>query len=204
MTKWEIEAEYADQGYRMICGADEAGAGPLAGPVYAAAVLLPFGLELPGVNDSKKLSEKKREALFLPIQRAALAWAVTSVSPEEIDAADILTARLKAMEMAIQALEPKADFALIDGNRDRGITCPHATVVKGDSRSMNIAAASILAKVSRDRYMIEMAKQYPEYQFERHKGYPTALHYEMLRRYGPCPIHRKSFLKKFYEAEGNR
>ncbi len=204
MTKWEIETEYANQGYHMICGADEAGAGPLAGPVYAAAVLLPFGLELPGVNDSKQLSEKKREALFLPIQQAALAWAVTSVSPEEIDATDILTARLKAMDMAIQALEPKADFALIDGNRDRGITCPHTTVVKGDSRSMNIAAASILAKVSRDRYMMEMAKQYPEYQFERHKGYPTALHYEMLRQYGSCPIHRKSFLKKFYEAEGVR
>lgn len=202
MTRWEIETEYAARGFHMICGADEAGAGPLAGPVYAAAVLLPFGLELPGVNDSKRLSEKRREELFEPIQEAAVAWAVTSISPEEIDATDILTARLKAMDLAIRALEPKADFALIDGNRDRGISCPHAAVVKGDSLSMNIAAASILAKVSRDRHMLEMAKQYPEYEFERHKGYPTKRHYELLRRYGPSPIHRKSFLKKFYAREG--
>ena len=204
MTRWEIEAEYAAKGYHMICGADEAGAGPLAGPVYAAAVLLPFGLELPGVNDSKQLSEKKRETLFEPIKKAAIAWAVTSISPEEIDATDILTARLKGMDLAIKALEPAADFALIDGNRDRGITCPHATVIKGDSLSMNIAAASILAKVSRDRYMMEMAELYPEYQFERHKGYPTKLHYELLRKYGPSPIHRRSFLKKFYATEGGR
>lgn len=202
MTRWEIEAEYAEKGYRMICGADEAGAGPLAGPVYAAAVLLPFGLELPGVNDSKQLSEKKREALFEPIQEAAVAWAVTSISPEEIDETDILTARLKAMDLAIRKLEPKADFALVDGNRDRGITCPHITVVKGDSLSMNIAAASILAKVSRDRYMMEMAQLYPQYEFERHKGYPTKRHYELLREFGPSPIHRMSFLKKFYAAEG--
>lgn len=204
MTRWEIEAEYAAKGYHMICGADEAGAGPLAGPVYAAAVLLPFGLELPGVNDSKQLSEKKRETLFEPIKKAAIAWAVTSISPEEIDATDILTARLKGMDLAIKALEPAADFALIDGNRDRGITCPHATVIKGDSLSMNIAAASILAKVSRDRYMMKMAELYPEYQFERHKGYPTKLHYELLRKYGPSPIHRRSFLKKFYATEGGR
>ena len=202
MTRWEIEAEYAEKGYRMVCGADEAGAGPLAGPVYAAAVLLPFGLELPGVNDSKQLSEKKREALFEPIQEAAVAWAVTSISPEEIDETDILTARLKAMDLAIRKLEPKADFALVDGNRDRGITCPHITVVKGDSLSMNIAAASILAKVSRDRYMMEMAQLYPQYEFERHKGYPTKRHYELLREFGPSPIHRMSFLKKFYAAEG--
>ena len=202
MTRWEIETEYAQKGYRMICGADEAGAGPLAGPVYAAAVLLPFGLELPGVNDSKQLSEKKREALFEPIQEAAVAWAVTSISPEEIDETDILTARLKAMDLAIRELEPKADFALVDGNRDRGITCPHITVVKGDSLSMNIAAASILAKVSRDRYMMEMAQLYPRYEFERHKGYPTKRHYELLREFGPSPIHRMSFLKKFYAAGG--
>ena len=202
MTRWEIETEYAQKGYRMICGADEAGAGPLAGPVYAAAVLLPFGLELPGVNDSKQLSEKKREALFEPIQAAAVAWAVTSISPEEIDETDILTARLKAMDLAIRELEPKADFALVDGNRDRGITCPHVTVVKGDSLSMNIAAASILAKVSRDRYMMEMAQLYPRYEFERHKGYPTKRHYELLREFGPSPIHRMSFLKKFYAAGG--
>lgn len=202
MTKWEIEQEYAQHGYRMICGADEAGAGPLAGPVYAAAVLLPFGLELPGVNDSKQLSEKKREALFEPIKEAALAWAITSISPEEIDETDILTARLKAMDLAIRALEPGADFALIDGNRDRGITCPHAAVIKGDSRSMNIAAASILAKVSRDRYMVEMAERYPQYEFEQHKGYPTKRHQELILEHGPCPIHRLSFLKKLYAKAG--
>ena len=202
MNKWEIESEYRAKGYQMICGADEAGAGPLAGPVYAAAVLLPFGLELPGVNDSKQLSEKKREALFEPIKEAAIAWAVTSISPEEIDETDILAARLKAMDLAIKALEPKADFALIDGNRDKGITCPHATVIKGDSRSMNIAAASILAKVSRDRYMMEMAEKYPQYEFEKHKGYPTARHYELLQQHGPCPIYRLSFLKKFYAKLG--
>lgn len=205
MTGWEIETEYAARGFRMICGADEAGAGPLAGPVYAAAALLPFGLELPGVKDSKQLSETKREALFQPIKEAAVAWAVSWVPPEEIDATDILSARMKAMELAVRALEPQADFALIDGNRDRGkfwtITVPHATVVRGDSLSVNIAAASILAKVSRDRYMLEMAERYPEYEFERHKGYPTPRHYELLRRYGPCPIHRGSFLKKFYAAE---
>lgn len=199
MTKWELEEDFAAQGYAAICGADEAGAGPLAGPVYAAAVLLPFGLELPGVNDSKQLSEKKREALFEPIQQAALAWSVQAVSPEEIDATDILSARMKAMDLAIQALEPKADFALIDGNRDHGrswaIQLPHAMVVKGDSRSMNIAAASILAKVSRDRHMQELARIYPQYQLEKHKGYPTALHHELLRKYGPSPIHRKSFLR---------
>lgn len=199
MTKWELEAEYVQKGYGLICGADEAGAGPLAGPLYAAAVLLPFGLELSGVNDSKQLSEKKREALFEPIQQAALAWAVTSISPEEIDQTDILSARMKAMDMAIAALDPGAEFALIDGNRDRGrswaIQGPHAMVVKGDSRSMNIAAASILAKVSRDRHMLDMAKLYPEYGFEQHKGYPTARHYELLHKYGPSPIHRKSFLR---------
>ncbi len=199
MSKWDLEAQWREQEYTMICGADEAGAGPLAGPVYAAAVLLPFGAELPGVNDSKKLSEKKREALFEPIQQAAIAWAVASISAEEIDATDILSARMKAMDMAISALEPKADFALIDGNKDHGrtaaITLAHATVVKGDSKSMNIAAASILAKVSRDRHMLELAEQYPEYQLQKHKGYPTALHYELLRKYGPSPIHRKSFLK---------
>ena len=192
---WSIERELHEAGYQMICGADEAGAGPLAGPVYAAAVILPFGCELAGVDDSKKLSEKKRETLFPQIQDAALAWAVTSVPPEEIDRINILNARLQAMERAIQMLTPAPDFALIDGNRDAGITTLHRTVVKGDSISINIAAASVLAKVSRDRYMCRMAEQYPEYEFERHKGYPTKRHYELLRRFGPCPIHRRSFLK---------
>ena len=202
MNMWEVESLYREKGYLAICGADEAGAGPLAGPVYAAAVLLPFGLDLPGVDDSKKLTEKKREALFPVIQQAAISWAVTSISPQEIDATDILKARLKAMDLAIQQLAPPADFALIDGNRDKGITLPHATVVKGDSRSLNIAAASILAKVSRDRHMLELDALYPQYGFARHKGYPTKAHYEAIRRFGPSPVHRTTFLKKFYAREG--
>lgn len=201
MSMWEVETLYREKGYLAICGADEAGAGPLAGPVYAAAVLLPFGLDLPEVDDSKKLTEKKREALFPVIQEKALAWAVTSISPQEIDATDILKARLKAMDLAIAQLEPAADFALIDGNRDKGITTPHATVVKGDAKSLNIAAASILAKVSRDRHMLEMDCLYPQYGFAKHKGYPTKAHYAALREFGPCPIHRVTFLKKFYAQE---
>lgn len=195
MSLWEIEREYAEKGYRLICGADEAGAGPLAGAVYAAAVILPLGLEIEGLNDSKKLSEKKREALFGVIQEKAVAWSVNSVDETEIDATNILLARLKAMDMCINALDPAPDFALIDGNRDKGIRCPHLAVVKGDSRSANIAAASILAKVTRDRYMVALDKVYPEYGFAKHKGYPTKAHYEALRKYGPCPIHRKTFLK---------
>ena len=196
---WTVESELHNMGYKLICGADEAGAGPLAGDVYAAAVILPFGIGLPGLNDSKQVSPKKRERLFQEIQGCALAWAVASVPPETIDEINILNARLLAMEQAIRALNPPPDYALIDGNRDKGITCTHRTIVKGDSISANIAAASILAKVSRDRYMEGMAGQYPEYEFERHKGYPTKRHYELLRRYGPCPIHRKSFLKKLVE-----
>ena len=172
------------------------GAGPLAGAVYAAAVILPPELEIAGLNDSKQLTEKKREALFPVIQERAVAWAVAWADEGEIDAMNILNARLLAMERAIQKLDPAPDYALIDGNRDRGITVPHETVVKGDSRSANIAAASILAKVSRDRYMLEMAQTYPEYEFEKHKGYPTKRHYELLRKYGPCPIHRRTFLSK--------
>lgn len=202
MNMWEVESLYREKGYLAICGADEAGAGPLAGPVYAAAVLLPFGLDLPGVDDSKKLTEKKREALFPVIQQAAISWAVTSISPQEIDATDILKARLKAMDLAISQLDPPADFALIDGNRDKGITLPHVAVVKGDSRSLNIAAASILAKVSRDRHMLELDALYPQYGFAKHKGYPTKAHYEAIRRFGPSPVHRVTFLKKFYAREG--
>lgn len=198
MSMWEVETLFREKGYLAICGADEAGAGPLAGPVYAAAVLLPFGLELPGVDDSKKLTEKKREALFPQIQEAAISWAVTSISAQEIDETDILTARLKAMELAIEQLSPPPDFALIDGNRDRGITFPHTLVVKGDQRSLNIAAASILAKVSRDRHMVEMDGMYPGYGFARHKGYGTAAHYAAIRELGPCPIHRKTFLRKMH------
>lgn len=198
---WEIERSCKARGYQLICGADEAGAGPLAGPVYAGAVILPEGLILEGLNDSKKVTPKRRDWLFDEIREKAVAWAVASVDEKEIDAINILNARMKAMELAIQALIPAPDYALIDGNRDKGITIAHETVVKGDGRSANIAAASILAKVSRDRYMEEMAKLYPEYEFERHKGYGTKLHFELLKKYGPCPIHRKSFLKKMEAAQ---
>ena len=196
MSLWELEEEYAARGYRLICGADEAGAGPLAGAVYAAAVILPLGVEIEGLNDSKKLTAKKREALFDVIREKAVTWAINGVDVEEIDRINILNARMKAMEMCINMLDPAPDFALIDGNRDKGITCPHLTVVKGDARSANIAAASILAKVSRDRYMIAVDQVYPGYGFAQHKGYPTKAHYEALRKLGPCPIHRRSFLKK--------
>lgn len=200
MELWQYEREAMEQGPRCICGCDEAGAGPLAGPVYAAAVVLPYGLEIPGLNDSKKLTEKKREALFPVIQAQALAWSVASVSAEEIDATDILSARMKAMQLAIDGLSLPAEFALIDGNRDKGrsaaIRTEHRCVVKGDALSASIAAASILAKVSRDRYMVEMAERYPQYAFEQHKGYGTKLHYERLELYGPSPIHRLTFLKK--------
>lgn len=200
MDLWQYEREAMEQGARCVCGCDEAGAGPLAGPVYAAAVVLPYGLEIPGLNDSKKLTEKKREALFPAIQAQALAWSVASVSAEEIDATDILSARMKAMQLAIDGLHLPAELALIDGNRDKGrsaaIRTEHRCVVKGDALSASIAAASILAKVSRDRYMAEMAERYPQYAFEQHKGYGTKLHYERLELYGPSPIHRLTFLKK--------
>ena len=200
MDLWQYEREAMEQGSRCVCGCDEAGAGPLAGPVYAAAVVLPYGLEIPGLNDSKKLTEKKREALFPVIRAQALAWSVASVSAEEIDATDILSARMKAMQLAIDGLSLPAEFALIDGNRDKGrsaaIRTEHRCVVKGDALSASIAAASILAKVSRDHYMVEMAERYPQYAFEQHKGYGTKLHYERLQLYGPSPIHRLTFLKK--------
>ena len=201
MSLWELEERCWAQGRSLVCGADEAGAGPLAGPVYAAAVILPRHLELMWLNDSKQVTPKRREVLFEEIKAQAVAWSVASVDEGTIDDINILNARLLAMERAIRALEPAPDYALIDGNRDKGITLPHETAVKGDSRSASIAAASILAKVSRDRYMEEMARQYPDYRFERHKGYPTKLHYEMLKKYGPSPIHRRSFLKKFYAGE---
>lgn len=198
---WELEAAARARGYRSICGCDEAGAGPLAGPVYAAAVILPEGLVLPGLDDSKKVAPKRREALFDAIRAQAVAWSVASVPPEEIDELDILNARIRAMQEAIDGLDPPADYALIDGNRDHGsraaILTPHETAVKGDSRSASIAAASILAKVSRDRYMLALAEEYPQYHFEQHKGYGTALHHQILDTYGPCPAHRRSFLKKW-------
>lgn len=199
MAGWDYETQAREKGYTAVCGCDEAGAGPLAGPVYAGAVILPFGVEIPGLDDSKKLTEKRREALFPVIQELALAWAVAKVDAEEINRTDILSARMKAMQLAIDRLSPPADFALIDGNRDRGrsaaITTEHRMIVKGDSLSASIAAASILAKVSRDRWMVQAAEEYPQYQFDRHKGYGTKLHYELLRQYGPSPIHRRTFLK---------
>ncbi|MCF2595836.1 ribonuclease HII [Pseudoflavonifractor phocaeensis] len=199
MDFWQYEREALAEGHTVVCGCDEAGAGPLAGPVYAAAVVLPLGLDLPGLNDSKKLTEKKREALFPVIQERAEAWSVAFVDAAEIDATDILSARMKAMQLAIDDLPQAPDFALIDGNRDHGksasITAPHRCIVKGDSLAASVAAASILAKVSRDHFMLEMAEQYPQYRFEKHKGYGTKLHYELLRTYGPSPIHRRTFLK---------
>ena len=196
---WSYEQEALDAGFSPVCGCDEAGAGPLAGPVYAAAVVLPQDVDLPGLNDSKQLSAKQRDRLFDLIQERAVEWSVASVDAEEIDKTDILSARMKAMQLAINGLKTPPNFALIDGNRDKGksaaITTPHRCIVKGDSHSASIAAASILAKVSRDRFMVEIAAQYPEYAFERHKGYGTALHFERLREYGPSPIHRRTFLK---------
>ena len=191
-----LEQAARQQGYAVVCGCDEAGAGPLMGPVCAGAVILPPGCDIPGLDDSKKLTEKKREALYTLITERAAAWAVASVSAAEIDATDILSARIRAMALAIEALSLSPDYALIDGNRSQGITAPNQTVVKGDSKSASIAAASILAKVCRDRHMVEMDRQYPQYGFAQHKGYPTKLHYERLRQYGPCPIHRRTFLKK--------
>ena len=204
MELWTIEKEYLDAGLQYICGVDEAGAGPLAGPVYAAAVILPPYCEIPGLNDSKKLTEKKREALFDVITAQAVAYSIARVEAEEIDATDILSARMKAMQLAIDGLAPQPQLALIDGNRDKGksaaITTPHVTVIGGDGKSASIAAASILAKVSRDRYVVEELEQtYPQYQFAKHKGYGTKLHYDMLDQYGPCAAHRKTFLKKWAE-----
>ena len=186
----------------MVCGVDEAGAGPLAGPVYAAAVILPREMEIPGLNDSKKLTEKKREALFDIITAQAEAYSIARVEAREIDEIDILNARMKAMQLAIDGLSVSPDFALIDGNRDHGsrcaVTTPHELIVKGDGLSASIAAASILAKVSRDRYAAgELHEAYPQYCFDKHKGYGTKLHYEKLDAYGPCEAHRVTFLKKW-------
>ena len=191
---WEMERELHAEGIGLICGVDEAGRGPLAGPVCAAAVILPPEAELPGLNDSKKLSEKKREQLFPEIQRLALAWSVAFASVEEIEERNILGATMLAMNRAISGLSLKPELALIDGNRNREIQVPSRCVVHGDARCASIAAASILAKVSRDRLMVELAREYPQYGFDRHKGYGTRAHYAALREYGPCPAHRPSFL----------
>ena len=201
MDFYQFEREAAAGGFAAVCGVDEAGAGPLAGPVYAAAVVLPAGLEIPYLNDSKQVTPRRRDTLFDAIRGQAVSWSVASVSAEEIDELDILNARILAMNRAIAGLEPAADFALVDGNRDHGSRCaialPHRTIVRGDSRSASVAAASILAKVSRDRWMEELDRQYPQYRFAQHKGYGTKLHYAMLDTYEPCPVHRRSFLKKW-------
>lgn len=193
---YQYEAAAAARGFAAICGVDEAGRGPLAGPVYAAAVILPQGLEIPGLNDSKKLSEKKREALFDVIRDQAVAYAVASVDERVIDEINILQATFLAMRRAVEALPVPAAYAIIDGNRMPPLPIPGETLIKGDALSPSVAAASILAKVSRDRYMLELDAQYPQYQFARHKGYGTKLHYEMLEAYGPAPCHRRTFLKK--------
>lgn len=196
---WEIEDALYEKGIKNICGVDEAGRGPLAGPVCAAAVILPDHLELPGLNDSKKLTDKRRRELFPIIKEQAIAYGIGFATEQEIDEMNILQATFLAMQRAIDQLEGKAEFALIDGNREKDFGLPVMTVVKGDSRSANIAAASILAKVTRDDLMLEIAEKYPEYGFEIHKGYGTKKHYAALTEHGMCPIHRKTFLKKFYE-----
>ena len=196
---WQIENGLHEQGITAICGVDEAGRGPLAGPVCAAAVILPDNLEIPGLNDSKKLTDKKRRELFPVIKEQAIAYGIAFASEQEIDEINILQATFLAMQRAIDQLEGKAAFALIDGNREKDFGLPVMTVVKGDSRSANIAAASVLAKVTRDLYMEQLAEQYPQYGFEIHKGYGTKAHYAALREHGACEIHRKTFLKKFYE-----
>ena len=193
---WELENEIYAKGFSLICGVDEAGRGPLAGPVYAAAVILQRDAVIEGLNDSKKLTEKKREALFDVITERALTYGIASASVEEIEKLNILNATFLAMNRAIDKLDPIPELALIDGNRSTGIAMPSRCVVKGDSRCADIAAASILAKVSRDRYMLTLAEKYPQYHFEQHKGYGTKLHYEALREYGPSPEHRPSFLRK--------
>lgn len=198
INMWEIEDGFYAEGVKVICGVDEAGRGPLAGPVCAAAVILPPHLEIPGLTDSKKLTDKKRREMFPIIKEQALAYGIGMASEQEIDEINILQATFLAMQRALDQLSVKPDLALIDGNREKDFGLPVKTVVKGDSLSMNIAAASILAKVTRDDLMLEMAEKYPEYGFEVHKGYGTKAHYEALRAHGVSAIHRRTFLKKFY------
>lgn len=196
MPDLEFEKAARKGGFNLICGVDEAGRGPLAGPVCAAAVILPDDVEIEGLNDSKKLSEKKREELFPIIKEKAIAYSIAFGTVEEIEEFNILEATYIAMNRAIDGLQIPADYALIDGNRvPKGIKIPCETVVKGDSKSLSVAAASILAKVTRDRLMLEYDKQYPEYKFSAHKGYGTKAHYEAITEHGVCPIHRLSFLK---------
>ena len=196
---YEFETLAHADGFAVVAGVDEAGRGPLAGPVFAAACILPAGLEDAGINDSKKLSEKKRDALYDLIRERAESWCVASASPEEIDEINILNATFLAMKRAVDGLSVRPDLLLVDGNRCPGTGIPERALVKGDAKSISIAAASILAKVSRDRHMLELDALYPEYRFAQHKGYPTKLHYEMLKAHGVSPVHRRSFLKSLDE-----
>ena len=198
---WEIEQSYYAQGITSICGVDEAGRGPLAGPVCAAAVILPANVDIPGLNDSKKLSDKRRRELYPVIMEQAVAYGIGFADHNEIDQINILQATFLAMERAINALSVKPELALIDGNREKDFGVPVKTVIHGDSLSASIAAASILAKVTRDDIMLQMAQEYPGYDFEIHKGYGTKAHYQALAKLGPCPIHRMTFLKKLYGTE---
>ena len=195
MPDYSLEKEYLNKGYKYVCGIDEAGRGPLCGPVFAAACILPLDLEIEGLNDSKKLTEKKREKLFDVIKEKAVAYCIASASVEEIDATNILEADLLAMRRAIDGLSVKADFALIDGNINRDFQIDSVAVIKGDATSMSIAAASILAKVARDRICIDLDREYPQYGIAKHKGYGTKAHMDALRQYGPSPIHRKKFIR---------
>lgn len=195
---WEFEKGLFAQGYQLICGVDEAGRGPLAGPVCAAAVILPKNIDIPGLNDSKKLSDKRRRELFPVIKELAIAYAVVLVDEKTIDEINILQATFRAMERAVSNLTTKPDFVLVDGNKLPAINLPAKAVVHGDSLSASIAAASVLAKVTRDDLMLELAKEYPQYGFEIHKGYGTKAHCSAILEYGPCPIHRETFLKKLY------
>lgn len=195
---WEIENSYFEKGFRLICGVDEAGRGPLAGPVCAAAVILPPNHNIPGLNDSKKLSDKKRRELYPLIKEQAVAYGIAFASEQEIDDINILQATFLAMQRAIDQLSVKPDFALIDGNREKDFGVPVKTVVHGDSLSASIAAASVLAKVTRDDLMLKLSEQYPQYAFDIHKGYGTKAHYEAISAHGPCPVHRMTFLKKYY------
>lgn len=195
---WQLENEIYDAGEKLLCGVDEAGRGPLAGPVCAAAVILPRGLEIDGLNDSKKLTEKKREALYDVICNSAVSYGIAFASVEEIEELNILNAAMLAMNRAIEKLSPQPSLALIDGNRNSSIKIASRCIVKGDAKCADIAAASVLAKVTRDRYMLDMAEKYPQYGFEKHKGYGTKNHYAVLREYGPCEIHRPSFLRKMH------
>ena len=195
---WTLENEIYAGGVKLLCGVDEAGRGPLAGPVCAAAVILPQNCEIQGLNDSKKLTEKKREALFDVICASAVSYGIAFATVEEIEEYNILGATFMAMNRAIAMLDPVPELALIDGNRNTGIQIPSRCVIGGDGKCADIAAASVLAKVTRDRYMLQMAELYPQYGFEKHKGYGTKAHYEAIRAYGPSPIHRPSFLRKMH------